>query len=101
MLRNIGGVLGQSSQEHQTQSKLLELTDTDGDTPHANGAPQPVEEEEEEESPGTSGLSAAGYASVITQVAVRQDQPITQAGPQTRLTGTDEEVRNTWKNKLR
>lgn len=85
---------GQSSGENN--SKLLELADRDGaDTPHAptNGG-EPMEEEDPE------GPSEAAVSSVITQVVVRQDQSAAVAGA--RLAGVDDQdVRSTWKNKLR
>ena len=98
MLRTVLGTAGQSSGENN--SKLLELADRDGDTPHANGGAQPaaVDEEDEHEDEAPPGIS-----SVITQVAVRQEHSVAQEpAAQPRLAaGEDQEVRNTWKNKLR
>jgi hypothetical protein len=95
MLRTVLGA-GQSS-SGENNSKLLELADRDGDTPHAhtNGGAQPAVGEDEDEAP-------PGISSVITQVTVRQEHGLGQGAPQARVPGVDDqEVRNTWKNKLR
>ncbi|GAB4816709.1 hypothetical protein N2152v2_003755 [Parachlorella kessleri] len=102
MLRTVLGTAGQSSGENN--SKLLELADRDGDTPHANGdthahaQPTAVDEEDEHDHEAPPGIS-----SVITQVVVRQEHSVAQEpAAQPRLAaGEDQEVRNTWKNKLR
>lgn len=103
----LGRVLGTGGAENDSSpGKLLELADVRGDadtdTPQADGPPAPMEEEDDAD-PDAAVPAAAG--DLITQVTVRQEPPglgrgAAGAGP--RLGGAEgEEVRQTWKNKLR
>ena len=89
-----------------TSGKLLELADRgdEAETPshaHSNGGGEPMEEDGPEEGEPGPSPDEMNVSSVITQVAVRQEA-LGVAGPRLGAGGVDDqEVRNTWKNKLR
>lgn len=102
----LGRVLGTGGAENDSSpGKLLELADVRGDadtdTPQADGASAPMEEEEDADGLDAAVPAAAG--DLITQVTVRQEPPgLGHGAMPPRLGGAEgEEVRQTWKNKLR